>query len=176
MKPTDFIKEDHNIVQAVVEMHDDHEVQMAREQCYHAASNAIELHRMVKHFSEKQGLEGWVSEKIAIANDYLRTVKEYLEYEILSGHQGPGAAPMGEMASAGASSSSGIATSFMAPKKKRVGEEDQPKAVPKSKIPAYQRKQYGGSDWKVTSKDIEKEPEQKKLISHPQVLRRNIGV
>lgn len=175
MKPTDFINEDHNIVQAVVEMHDDHEVQMAREQCYHAASNAIELHRMLKHFSERQGLEGWVSEKITIANEYLRTVKEYLEYEIMSGHQGPGAQPMREMASAGATSSGGIATSFMAPKKKRVREEDKTAPVPKSKVPAYMRKQYHGPDWKVSAKDIEQEPEQKNLISHPTVLRRNIG-
>jgi len=62
-------------------MEQDHEVQMARADCFHAAKNAIELHRILKTISERQGLEGWVSEKITLAADYLRTVKEYLEYE-----------------------------------------------------------------------------------------------
>jgi hypothetical protein len=159
MKPTDFITENHNIVQAVVEMHDDHEIQMAREQCYNAASNAIELHRMLKQITEREGLEGWVQEKITLANDYLRQVKEWMEHDLLQRNAMPVAA-MGEDASAGASSAGAVATST---------------AVPKSRIPAYQRKKFGGKDWKVTAKDIEKEPSQKNLISHPQVLRRNIG-
>jgi hypothetical protein len=62
-------------------MEQDHEVQMARADCFHAAKNAIELHRLLKNISERQGLEGWVSEKITLAADYLRTVKEYMEYE-----------------------------------------------------------------------------------------------
>lgn len=62
-------------------MEQDHEVQMARADCFHAAKNAIELHSILKGISERQGLEGWVSEKITLAADYLRTVKEYLEYE-----------------------------------------------------------------------------------------------
>jgi len=65
-------------------MEQDHEVQMARADCFHAAKNAIDLHRMLRNVSERQGLEGWVSEKITLASDYLRTVKEYLEYEMLS--------------------------------------------------------------------------------------------
>lgn len=84
MKPTDFIPEKHNIGQAAQEMHVDHEIQMAREACYNSASNAIELHRMLKQVSEQQGLEAWASEKITLANDYLRTVKEWLEYELMS--------------------------------------------------------------------------------------------
>jgi hypothetical protein len=64
-------------------MEQDHEVQMARADCFHAAKNAIELHRILKNISERQGLEGWVSEKITLAADYLRTVKEYLEYETM---------------------------------------------------------------------------------------------
>lgn len=62
-------------------MEQDHEVQMARADCFHAAKYAIELHQILKGISERQGLEGWVSEKITLASDYLRTVKEYLEYE-----------------------------------------------------------------------------------------------
>ena len=82
MKPTDFIKED--FVTDAHEAHQDHEVQMARSDCYNAAKYAIELHKMLKNISEQQGLDGWVSEKITIANDYLRTVHEYLTYEQMS--------------------------------------------------------------------------------------------
>ena len=81
MKTTDFITEAHHIVDSASAMHSDHEIQMAREECYHAASNAIELHRMLKKVSEQRGLEAWATEKITLANDYLRTVKEWLEYE-----------------------------------------------------------------------------------------------
>ena len=115
MKPTDFINEKHAIAQAAQDMHNDHEVQMAREQCYHAAANAIELHRMLKNVSEQEGLDGWVSEKITLANDYLRTVKEWLEYELMSKMQArvaeENAAPLvGETASAGASTSGAMTT------------------------------------------------------------------
>jgi hypothetical protein len=84
MKPTDFLPEKHSIGQAAVSMHVDHEIQMAREECYHAATNAMELHRMLKQVSEEEGLQAWASEKITLANDYLRTVKEWLEYEIMT--------------------------------------------------------------------------------------------
>ena len=82
MKPIDFIPEKHPIIQAAESMHMDHEVQMAREECYHSASNAMELHRMLKKISEEDGIPGWASEKITLANDYLRNVKEWLEYEL----------------------------------------------------------------------------------------------
>lgn len=116
MKPTDFIPTAHPIGQAATNMHVDHEIQMAREECYHAATNAIELHRMLKHVSEQQGLEAWASEKITLANDYLRTVKEWLEYEIASKLQTSVSnetmldTGMLEDASAGASSSGSMAT------------------------------------------------------------------
>jgi hypothetical protein len=82
MKPTDFINED--FVTDAHEAHQDHEVQMARSDCYSAAKYAIELHKLLKNVSEQQGLDGWVSEKITLANDYLRTVHEYLTYEQMS--------------------------------------------------------------------------------------------
>jgi len=85
MKTTDFINE--NFVTDAAEAHQDHEVQMARGDCYNAAKYAIELHKLLKNISEKQGLDGWVSEKITLANDYLRTVTEYLRYEQQSGSQ-----------------------------------------------------------------------------------------
>lgn len=82
MKTTDFITE-HNafIAQDAGEMHTDHEVQMARADCYHAADYAIKLHKILAQVGEGGNLEGWVSEKITLANDYLRTVYEYLSYE-----------------------------------------------------------------------------------------------
>ena len=83
MKTTDFINE--SFVEDAVEAHQDHEVQMARGDCYNAAKYAIELHKLLKNISEQQGLDGWVSEKITLANDYLRTVTEYLRYEQQSG-------------------------------------------------------------------------------------------
>ena len=151
MKPTDFITENHNIVQAVVEMHDDHEIQMAREQCYTAASNAIELHRMLKHITERQGLEGWVQEKITLANDYLRQVKEWMEYEMVDKLQSP--VPMGETASGGATGAGGIAVAPGAMKKmqRRMREGDNEydpvksgeEARRKIKTPAFIRKGMG---------------------------------
>jgi hypothetical protein len=85
MKTTDFINE--SFVEDAVAAHQDHEVQMARGDCYNAAKYAIELHKLLKNISEQQGLDGWVSEKITLANDYLRTVTEYLRYEQQSGSQ-----------------------------------------------------------------------------------------
>lgn len=81
MKTTEFITETSLIAQEADDMHVDHEVQMARADCYNAAKYAIELHKLLKHMSETQGLDGWVSEKLTLANDYLRTVHEYLMYE-----------------------------------------------------------------------------------------------
>jgi hypothetical protein len=86
MKTTDFITE--NFVEDAAAAHQDHEVQMARSDCYNAAKYAIELHKLLKNISEQEGLEGWVSEKITLANDYLRTVTEYLRYEQQSSSSG----------------------------------------------------------------------------------------
>lgn len=127
MKPSDFLKED--IVTDAHEMHQDHEVQMARSDCYNAAKYAIELHRMLKELSERQGLDGWVSEKITLANDYLRTVHEYLSHEMNHGNEemmqfaedAAGYAldkMLNEMATGGASSAGGIAVSMSGPARK----------------------------------------------------------
>lgn len=116
MKPTDFIPEKHYIGQAAIDMHVDHEIQMARENCYSAATNAIELHRMLKKISEQEGIDAWASEKISLASDYLRTVKEWLEYEIMTKMETQVAEEnlnqeIIEFASAGASGVGGVATS-----------------------------------------------------------------
>jgi hypothetical protein len=57
----------------------DHEVEMARSDLFSAAKNAEKVLDMIKDISEDEGLEGWVQEKIIKANDYLNTIREYLE-------------------------------------------------------------------------------------------------
>jgi hypothetical protein len=52
---------------------------MARSDLYSAAKNAKQVYSMIHSVSEDEGLEGWVQEKIIKANDYLNTVREYLE-------------------------------------------------------------------------------------------------
>lgn len=83
MKSLDFLNE--GIAEDAHEMHLDHEVQMARQELYHAAEDAIALHKLLRHVSEQQGLEGWVSSKITLAADYLKTIREHLEYQMMSG-------------------------------------------------------------------------------------------
>jgi len=168
MKPTDFITENHHIVQAVVEMHDDHEIQMAREQCYNAASNAIELHRMLKQITEREGLEGWVQEKITLANDYLRQVKEWMEYEITHkaneiSNPNSSMMPMGETASSGSTGAGSIATSTATQYAARPD---------RSKIPAVQRKKYDGKDWMVKRKDLD---DPYRHLSSKATINRNAG-
>ena len=82
MKTKDFLKED--IVTDAAEMHQDHEVQMARKDCYTAADDAIALHKLLRNITEQQGLEGWVAAKITLAADYLNSVREHLEYQMMS--------------------------------------------------------------------------------------------
>jgi hypothetical protein len=59
----------------------DHEVEMARSDLFQAAKNAQKVYELIKHTSEEEGLEGWVQEKIIKANDYLNTIREYLEHK-----------------------------------------------------------------------------------------------
>jgi hypothetical protein len=63
----------------------DHEVEMARSDLYSAAQNAQKVYAMIKHTSEEEGLQGWVQEKIIKANDYLNTIREYLEGKQVQG-------------------------------------------------------------------------------------------
>jgi hypothetical protein len=67
------------------QMHADHEIQMARADCYKIAKYAIDLHNMLKDIPDSANLEGWVQRKITIASDYMSSVKHYLEYEKISG-------------------------------------------------------------------------------------------
>lgn len=116
MKTTDFIKKNTSIAVEADAMHKDHEVQMAREECYHIASNAIKLHKLLQSISETTGIDGWVAEKITLANDYVRTVQEYIEYELMTNKN------IAEDASAGATGSASIASAPPATlfKKKKI--------------------------------------------------------
>ena len=57
----------------------DHEVEMARSDLFSAAKNAKQVYELIADVSEEEGLEGWVQEKIIKSNDYLNTIREYLE-------------------------------------------------------------------------------------------------
>ena len=107
MKTKDFLKED--IVSDAAEMHLDHEVQMARKDCYTAADDAIALHKLLRNITEQQGLEGWVAAKITLAADYLNSVREHLEYQMMSSR-----APEQEMeiAEDGGTSAGSVASSM----------------------------------------------------------------
>jgi hypothetical protein len=146
MKPTDFIKED--FVTDAHEAHQDHEVQMARSDCYSAAKYAIELHKMLKNVSEQQGLDGWVSEKITLANDYLRTVHEYLTYEQHSQAQAmPGFDPeVAEMQIESVIREAGYEHGFADPNAPKLGgrrQNDEPDAVNNIEV------SINGRVWKV---------------------------
>jgi hypothetical protein len=57
----------------------DHEVEMAKSDLVQCVKNSKQIHKLIKDISEQEGLEGWVQEKITKAEDYLNTVREYLE-------------------------------------------------------------------------------------------------
>ena len=62
----------------------DHEVQMARSDCYKSAKYAVAIHKMLKDISEMEGIDGWVAAKITKAADYLGSVKHYMEGQAMS--------------------------------------------------------------------------------------------
>lgn len=65
----------------------DHEVEMARSDLFSAAKNAKKVYELIADLTEEEGLEGWVQEKIIKANDYLNTIREYLEGKELQQHE-----------------------------------------------------------------------------------------
>lgn len=62
----------------------DHEVEMACSDLFQSAKNAKKVYELISNISEEQGLEGWVQEKIIKANDYLNTIREYLEHKVMT--------------------------------------------------------------------------------------------
>ena len=59
----------------------DHEVQMAKSDLFATAKNAQEIMSYLKDRSEEDGIKGWMQSYITLANDYLNSVKESLQYE-----------------------------------------------------------------------------------------------
>jgi hypothetical protein len=121
---------------------------------------------MLKNITEREGLEGWVQEKITLASDYLRQVKEWMEHDMMSRMDGGlnlSLEQMGETASAGATSSGAVATSTATQYAARPD---------RSKIPAAQRKKYGGKDWMLRGKDV---ADPYKHMSSSATIRRNTG-
>ncbi len=88
MKTKEFLKED------------DHEASMARAELVQIIKNAIALANMVH---EGDDLPGWVSSYITLANDYLNSVHEHMEYKSHA---------EAESATSGATSSASVATSM----------------------------------------------------------------
>ena len=62
----------------------DHEVEMALSDLYQCAKNAKTLYDLLKDVTEDEGIEGWVQEKIIKSNDYLNTIREYLEHKAMT--------------------------------------------------------------------------------------------
>jgi hypothetical protein len=87
MKTTEFIVEYAGIGEDAETMSQDHEVQLARQQCYNAARDAIALHHILKDTPEQENLEDWIVEKLTQAASNLKDVIEHLE-ELRSGNEG----------------------------------------------------------------------------------------
>ena len=85
MKPQEFLKENEFIGDDAHNMHQSHQHHMLREECYHSAANAIKLHKLLGELPDGHDLDAWAAEKISIANDYLKTVTEWLEYDVIGG-------------------------------------------------------------------------------------------
>lgn len=60
--------------------HDDHEVSMAHSDAKNLVKNSVHLHHLLKDIPEQQGLPGWVSAYITLANDYIESVTQYLSH------------------------------------------------------------------------------------------------
>jgi len=67
------------IKEELEEAHMDREGDMAKGQLYHIAKNAMTLFDSLK---DEDQLEGWVQSKITKAGDYMKSVRDYLEYEM----------------------------------------------------------------------------------------------
>ena len=75
------------VADEAVHMERDHEVQMARSDLYKIANYAVKLHKMLKHVSEEQGIQGWMQAKITKSADYMSSVAHTLEYDMMEKHQ-----------------------------------------------------------------------------------------
>lgn len=83
MKTTDFIVENANL--SIQE--DQQQMSMLKEECYHLAHNSVALHKLLGSMPDDSNLDAWAAEYIGLANDHIKTVKEWLEYN-LQDHSG----------------------------------------------------------------------------------------
>jgi hypothetical protein len=60
----------------------DHEVKMAKADLFATAKNAQEIMMLLKDRTEEDGIKGWMQSYITLANDYLNSVAESLQYEM----------------------------------------------------------------------------------------------
>jgi hypothetical protein len=74
----------------------DHEVKMAKSDLFATAQNAQEIMSYLKDRSEEEGIKGWMQSYITLANDYLNSVKESLQYEVQMHEDQPAAYGNGE--------------------------------------------------------------------------------
>jgi hypothetical protein len=61
--------------------HLDHEVRMAHGELLNLAQNSAELYDMLRNVGEREGLPGWISSYITLANDYVESVIQYMREE-----------------------------------------------------------------------------------------------
>ena len=69
----------------------DHEVKMAKADLFATVKNAKEIMMYLKDRSEEEGIKGWMQSYITLANDYLNSVKESIQYEMQMHEDQPGA-------------------------------------------------------------------------------------
>ena len=61
----------------------DHEISMAGSELHSIYQDAKQLHAMIKHYSEMDGLDAWQQSKITKAADYLNSVLQSLQHEMM---------------------------------------------------------------------------------------------
>ena len=71
------MQKEQNINEGVLDSVDDEGV-LVKAQLYSLAKRAIELHQMI---TDTEEIEGWVQSHIAVANDNINSVHQYMDYE-----------------------------------------------------------------------------------------------
>jgi len=61
----------------------DHEISMAGSELHSIYQDAKQLHAMIKHYSEMDGLDAWQQSKITKAADYLNSVLQSLQHKVM---------------------------------------------------------------------------------------------
>ena len=154
------------------QQNDDHEAGMARADLFKCAQYSFKLFKMIH---DGQQLEGWVQAKITKAADYIASVYHYMEYEMKFSEYGEQIENSDMYSESQRIALKNMLTEAKATMKKltKAQAEKIKEGAKKSDVPAFQRKAKGG-DWKVTTKDLDKEEHEGKL-SHKKTLAKNNG-